>query len=302
MEAIREIAGFEQAKLFRPGYAIEYDYFPPTQLKLTLETQTVKNLFFAGQINGTTGYEEAACQGLIAGINAHRTIHDAAPFILSRAEAYIGVLIDDLIHKGTDEPYRMFTSRAEHRLLLRQDNADLRLTAKGYELGLAQKSNFERVLLKEKQITQAEMWLKKQSIQPAQINSTLEKLGLATLPQAVKSEKLLLRPQIHLHHLLDAAPELAAALADFESESLEQVEIAVKYRTYIEKEEKLALKINQLDHLQMTPDFDYSSVKGLSNETREKLGHLQPQTLGQVARTSGIRMSDVEILHRFMDG
>lgn len=301
LEAIRCIAGFEEAKLFRPGYAIEYDYFPPTQLKMTLETQIVKNLFFAGQINGTTGYEEAACQGLIAGINAHHNIHSAEPFILSRAEAYIGVLIDDLIHKGTEEPYRMFTSRAEHRLLLRQDNADLRLTAKGYKIGLAGKSNFERVLTKAKQIAQAEKLLKKQSVQPDQINSTLEKLGLATLTQAVKAEKLLLRPQIQLQQLLSVVPELAAAMANFGSETITQVEIATKYRTYIAKEEKLASKINQLDHLQMKPNFDYGGVKGLSNETREKLGHLQPQTLGQVARTSGIRMSDVEILHRFVN-
>ncbi len=299
MEAIQKIEGFEKAHLFRPGYAIEYDYFPPTQLKASLETKRIANLFFAGQINGTTGYEEAASQGLMAGINAHRKISQQSAFILSRTEAYIGVLIDDLVYKGTEEPYRMFTSRAEYRLLLRQDNADLRLTPKGYKLGLAHRERFEKIKIKKSEIDKSIRTIKEYSIKPDEINTLLTKMQLASINQSVKAEKLLLRPEIHLHHLTQVSDLLAGALKDFDTESLEESEIRIKYDSYIEKEKITASRIGKLDKVNIKDDFNYALVKGLSNETREKLDQKRPSTLGQVSRMSGIRMSDIAILNQF---
>lgn len=295
-QALKKIAGFEKAKMFRPGYAIEYDYFPPTQLKLTLETQLIDNLYFAGQINGTTGYEEAACQGLMAGINAHNKVHNKDPFILKRSEAYIGVLIDDLVNKGTLEPYRMFTSRAEYRILLRQDNADLRLTELGHKLGLASDDRLERVLDKRNDIKSLIETLEKIKVEPHAINDELINLNTATISEKVPVVNLLRRPQIGFSNLKEINPELSNLLAKYSPEVLEQVEIGIKYDSYIEREQKLAEKIGGLEDYKIKSDFDYDRVKALSAEGREKLKKIKPDTIGQASRISGVSPADISIL------
>ena len=295
-EAIRLIPGFEQAKLFRPGYAIEYDYFPPTQLKLTLETHLIENLFFAGQINGTTGYEEAACQGLIAGINAHQKVKEQDPFVLKRSDAYIGVLIDDLVNKGTDEPYRMFTSRAEYRILLRQDNADIRLTEKGYNLGLASENRLRAV---EKKISDTDniiKYFKKTSITPEEINPLLVELGTTTIPQNYKLDAILSRPQVELKDITNALPETKALLSIYDNEALLQAEVLLKYEGYLEKEKQVVEKMNRLEDVRIKDDFDFIAVQSISKEAREKLNKQRPKTLGQASRISGISPADVSVL------
>tara|TARA_R100000005_G_C5003829_1_gene212557 strand:- start:7804 stop:9669 length:1866 start_codon:yes stop_codon:yes gene_type:complete len=299
-KAIRKIAGFENAKMFRPGYAIEYDYFPPTQLSTTLETNLVQNLYFAGQINGTTGYEEAACQGLMAGINAHNKTHNKEPFVLGRSEAYIGVLIDDLINKGTDEPYRMFTSRAEYRILLRQDNADLRLTEKGHKLGLASDDRLKNVEEKRKSVSKLLNDIKQKKIDPDKANSTLTALGTATIEHRTNYAKLLKRPQINIYDLPSFDEDLAAYLAKYDPEILEQVDILIKYEDYIDKEEKLANKISSLENHSIQSDFDFDSISALSAEAREKFKKIKPSTIGQASRISGVSPADISVLMVYM--
>lgn len=294
--ALRQIAGFENAKMFRPGYAIEYDFFPPTQLSLTLETKRIQNLYFAGQINGTTGYEEAACQGLMAGINAHNKVHGKAPFVLKRSEAYIGVLIDDLVNKGTDEPYRMFTSRAEHRILLRQDNADLRLTPLGYELGLASEERMQLVRAKEQQTQEVLTLLGKFAIEPHEINSLLEELGSATIHEKTRAVNLLRRPNVELESLTRVLPGLTLALAPYRPEALEQAIILVKYENYLAKEHQQAARVQELENFVIQGRLDYKAMPALSHEAREKLLKIQPETLGQAARISGVSPADVSVL------
>ncbi|HMV07759.1 MAG TPA: tRNA uridine-5-carboxymethylaminomethyl(34) synthesis enzyme MnmG [Cyclobacteriaceae bacterium] len=295
-EALRKIPGFENAKMFRPGYAIEYDFFPPTQLKLTLETQLIDNLYFAGQINGTTGYEEAACQGLMAGINAHNKVHEKDPFILKRSEAYIGVLIDDLVNKGTQEPYRMFTSRAEYRILLRQDNADLRLTEMGHKLGLADDFRLEKLIDKRNDINRLTEELAKIKVEPETVNAGLETLNTSTIQEKIAAVNLLRRPQIRLSEFKSINPEIATLFNKYSQEVQEQVEIAVKYESYIDREQKLAEKIGNLDAYKILPDFDYDRVKALSAEGREKLKKIKPETIGQASRISGVSPADISIL------
>ncbi len=294
--ALRKIPGFENAKMFRPGYAIEYDYFPPTQLKSTLETHLVKNLFFAGQINGTTGYEEAACQGLMAGINAHRNVNDLDPFVLKRSEAYIGVLIDDLINKGTEEPYRMFTSRAEYRTLLRQDNADLRLTEKGYEIGLASDERVETVRKKKRETEEIIARLNTTKLTPDEINGALEDIGTAPIREKITIAQLLRRPQISIDQLLEASPVVTELLADYANDSVQQAEINLKYDSYIEKEMLLVEKMNKLENLAIVDNFNYDGVTSLSFEGREKLKRTRPSTIGQASRISGVSPSDISVL------
>lgn len=297
--AMKTIPGFANVKMFRPGYAIEYDYFPPTQLKHSLETKSVENLFFAGQINGTTGYEEAACQGLIAGINAHRKVFEKDPFILSRSEAYIGVLIDDLITKGTNEPYRMFTSRAEFRILLRQDNADERLTPLGFEIGLADAAALERVERKKALTKQLKTKLREIGISPAQANPMLQKKESATIIQQVKASSLITRPHVTLSDLIEVNEEAALAVSEvFNSEPLavEQTEILLKYEGYIEREEEQAQKHQRLENLSLPEKMDYTQIKSLSIEAKEKLSQIQPATIGQAARVSGVSPSDISVL------
>jgi tRNA uridine 5-carboxymethylaminomethyl modification enzyme len=300
MKALRLVPGFENCKMFRPGYAIEYDYFPPTQLTYTLETKLVKGLFFAGQINGTTGYEEAACQGLVAGINAHQSAMELEPFVLGRSDAYIGVLIDDLINKGTDEPYRMFTSRAEFRTLLRQDNADLRLTEMSYRIGLASQERMNKVVEKRNQVDQIKKILAGINIEPDAINPFFEQIGSATITEKYKAAKLLLRPNVSLAQMTTAVPALADALHSFDNQALEQAEIQLKYDTYIEKEKELVQKMSQLEELVIPAAFDYAKVSALSNEARQKFLKIRPHTLGQASRISGVNPSDVQILMVFM--
>ena len=299
-KAIRKIAGFENAKMFRPGYAIEYDYFPPTQLSTTLETNLVQNLYFAGQINGTTGYEEAACQGLMAGINAHNKTHNKEPFVLGRSEAYIGVLIDDLINKGTDEPYRMFTSRAEYRILLRQDNADLRLTEKGHKLGLASDDRLKNVEEKRKSVSKLLNDIKQKKIDPDKANPTLAALGTATIEHRTNYAKLLKRPQINIYDLPSFDEDLASYLAKYDPEILEQVDILIKYEDYIDKEEKLADKISSLENHSIQSDFDFDSISALSAEAREKFKKIKPSTIGQASRISGVSPADISVLMVYM--
>jgi tRNA uridine 5-carboxymethylaminomethyl modification enzyme len=296
MKALRKIVGFENAKMFRPGYAIEYDFFPPTQLNLTLETKLVQNLYFAGQINGTTGYEEAACQGLMAGINAHNKINEKAPFILKRSEAYIGVLIDDLVNKGTDEPYRMFTSRAEHRILLRQDNADIRLTKLGYELGLADESRMAAVDKKISETAEIIAYLQNKPIEPGDINSVLEQMGSAPIVEKQRAGQLIKRPNIEIAHIAKAVPSVAEYLSKFKVDSVEQAEIAVKYESYIEKEHTMAAKMGELENYNIKEKIDYRNIPALSAEAREKLLRVQPETIGQASRISGVSPADISVL------
>jgi tRNA uridine 5-carboxymethylaminomethyl modification enzyme len=294
--ALTKIQGFENAKMFRPGYAIEYDYFPPTQLKLTLETHLIENLFFAGQINGTTGYEEAACQGLMAGINAHNKVHQKEAFILKRSEAYIGVLIDDLVNKGTTEPYRMFTSRAEYRILLRQDNADFRLTELGYKLGLANEDRFQKLTQKKNSVNDLLRHLKQIKITPEIANKDLLSLNTAEIKEKVTAEHLLRRPQIGMTELKNMDDSINLLLNKYSSEVLEQAEIHIKYESYIEREQKIAEKIGSLEDYKIKSDFDYDRVKALSSEGREKLKRIKPDTIGQASRISGVSPSDISVL------
>lgn len=295
-KAITKVAGFENCKFFRPGYAIEYDYFPPTQLKLTLETKQIANLFFAGQINGTTGYEEAACQGLIAGINASRNAGEKEPFVLKRDEAYIGVLIDDLISKGTEEPYRMFTSRAEFRTLLRQDNADIRLTQKGFDIGLADQDRLNAVQEKLNQTEQVKQILAEMPIEPSEINHFLENSDQTVLKERQKAAKLVLRPDISIEKLMSAHPKVYDALKGFKKDALEQAEINLKYGVYMEKEREMANRMNFMEELIIPDSFNYEKVQAISIEARQKLTKIRPQTLGQASRISGVNPSDIQIL------
>ena len=299
-EALRNIVGFENAKIFRPGYAIEYDFFPPTQLKYSLETKFIDNLFFAGQINGTTGYEEAACQGLMAGINAHQKVRDLEHVILKRSEAYIGVLIDDLISKGTEEPYRMFTSRAEFRTLLRQDNADLRLTELSYRLGLASQERMERVIEKKSGVKKILAVLDNISVGPEEINPLLDNCSSSPITEKQKITKILLRPGVELQDLINHLPILKQELKSYSNETIEQVSIQIKYDVYIEKEKELVERMAQLEDLKIPETFDYKKIQALGNEAREKLTKIKPATLGQASRISGINPSDVQILMVYM--
>ena len=299
-KAIRKIAGFENAKMFRPGYAIEYDYFPPTQLKLSLETNLIENLFFAGQINGTTGYEEAACQGLMAGINAHRKVYEQEAFLLKRSDAYIGVLIDDLINKGTDEPYRMFTSRAEYRILLRQDNADIRLTEKGNSIGLASDQRLADVDTKNKSVSRLLNDLNQKKIDPIKANPILSNLGTAEIEHRTNYTKLIKRPQIHIYDLPAFDQEMANYLSKYDPEILEQADILIKYEDYIDKEEKLAHKITSLENLTIETNFDFDSITALSAEAREKFKKIRPGTIGQASRISGVSPADISVLMVYM--
>jgi tRNA uridine 5-carboxymethylaminomethyl modification enzyme len=300
LKALQRVPGFENCKMFRPGYAIEYDFFPPTQLKHSLETKKVKNLFFAGQINGTTGYEEAACQGLMAGINAHQASINQDPVILKRSEAYIGVLIDDLINKGTDEPYRMFTSRAEFRTLLRQDNADFRLTAISYKVGLASQERMDNVIKKQEEVEKVKNILYTHSVDIQESESFLKESNSASLLFKQKAAQILLRPNIDLMKMMAAIPSLGEQLSAFDTEILEQAEIQIKYDTYIEKEKELVQKMSQLENLLIPDNFNYDKLVSLSNEARQKFTKIQPRTLGQASRISGVNPSDVQILMLFM--
>ncbi|MDD5569859.1 MAG: tRNA uridine-5-carboxymethylaminomethyl(34) synthesis enzyme MnmG [Bacteroidales bacterium] len=298
-EALKKIKGFENVKIFRPGYAIEYDFFPPTQLDLTLETKEIENLYFAGQINGTTGYEEAACQGLIAGINAHRKLNKISPFILKRSDAYIGVLIDDLVTKGTDEPYRMFTSRAEYRILLRQDNADIRLTPKGYEIGLINKKRKNALDQKIKEINKTIEYFEKTSIEPKQINRILTKLSTGNISQKTKIKNLVLRPQISMFDLNNKVKfikDFFNKIKTEKTEIAEEAEILMKYEGYIEKEKEIVNKLSKFENIELQKNFDYSSIKSISSEAREKLIKIKPGTLGQASRISGVSPADISVL------
>lgn len=293
--ALQQIKGFENVKMFRPGYAIEYDYFPPTQLKLSLETKLIDNLYFAGQINGTTGYEEAACQGLMAGINAHQKLKEKDPLILDRSEAYIGVLIDDLINKGTEEPYRMFTSRAEYRILLRQDNADIRLTPLGRKIGLAEESRENRLEQKLKNIGELTHELDSQNFTPDDINPVLEKLGTPLVEQKIKASKILLRPQVSMQDLKQVE-SLNKVISSMPEDDITQTEISIKYASYIAKEKETADKIKRLENVKLNPDFDYGKIVSLSSESRQKLSKIRPETLGQASRISGVSPADISVL------
>jgi len=297
-EALRKVPGFENVKFFRPGYAIEYDYFPPFQLKLNLETKIIGNLFFAGQINGTTGYEEAAAQGLMAGINAHLKINSQQPFILTRSQAYIGVLIDDLITKGTDEPYRMFTSRAEYRLLLRQDNADNRLTHLSYKIGLASIQRLEKAEEKSKNVAKIISFLNNENITPDEINSVLEQYNTNVISQKAKLASLLLRPQLSIFDLIRGSRALSLFLGSepFSREEMEEAEILVKYENYIEKEKEIVDKLAKFENIPLRIDVNYHGLNSLSMEAREKLSRVRPETIGQASRISGVSPADISVL------
>ncbi len=298
LKSLRQIPGFENAKIFTPGYAIEYDYFPPTQLKYSLETKLIENLYFSGQINGTTGYEEAAAQGLIAGINAHHKINNKPPFVLKRHQAYIGVLIDDLITKGVDEPYRMFTSRAEYRILLRQDNADFRLTPLGYEIGLARKERYELTMSKKSRIEDFIKFLRKESIVPQEAGEVLKKKNSSQLRQKIKATELLLRPEINIYDII----EVNQYISDYVKENnlnnteLESTEITIKYEGYIQKEREMAIKLSKLEDIPLKENFDYNSLLSISTEARQKLTKIKPTTLGQASRISGVSPSDINVI------
>jgi len=299
-QALRMIPGFENCRIFRPGYAIEYDYFPPTQLNYSLETKQISNLFFAGQINGTTGYEEAACQGLMAGINAHQKTKNLEPFILKRSEAYIGVLIDDLISKGTDEPYRMFTSRAEFRTLLRQDNADLRLTERSFNLGLASEERMQKVQAKTSNVEKIKHILNNYNVEPAGINPFFESIGSASIIEKQRAAKILLRPNVDLKSMMTYDTGLAETLNWCNMDSIEQSEIQIKYERYIEKESEIANKMSALEELIIPDSFNYDSISAISNEALQKFKKIRPRTLGQASRISGVNPSDVQILMVYM--
>ncbi len=298
--ALRKIPGFENVRMFRPGYAIEYDYFPPTQLDYSLETKQLQNLFFAGQINGTTGYEEAACQGLMAGINAHRKSKEEGPIVLKRSDAYIGVLIDDLISKGTKEPYRMFTSRAEYRTLLRQDNADLRLTEMSHRFGLAKQERMDRVEHKKNSVAHIKELLQNTSLEPEEVNGWLLQLGSAPVSEKLKAARIVLRPDVELRDFIDACPKLKTLLGHHDEESIEQAGIQIKYQVYLDKERELVSRMAQMEELEIPERFDYARIASLGNEAREKLEKVRPRTLGQASRISGINPSDVQILMVYM--
>lgn len=296
-KALRKVVGFENMKMFRPGYAIEYDFFPPTQLKISLETKLVDNLYFAGQINGTTGYEEAGCQGLMAGINAHLKINEEEPFVLKRSEAYIGVLIDDLVNKGTKEPYRMFTSRAEYRILLRQDNADIRLTPLGKKIGLQTlDKRLDLVQRKEEEIIAVQKYIRKLGVTPDQVNTYLESKGSTPIKQQVKLESLLGRPNINMDELRSILPEADTHLNQYLNESVGVAEITLKYAGYIQKEQEMVDKMNRLESVKLKESLDYNTLTALSAEAREKLNKIKPATIGQASRISGVSPSDVSIL------
>jgi tRNA uridine 5-carboxymethylaminomethyl modification enzyme len=301
-EALRQIEGFENAKIYRPGYAIEYDYFPPEQLHHSLETRLMHGLYFAGQINGTTGYEEAACQGMMAGINATLALRDDQPLVLSRTQAYIGVLIDDLITKGVDEPYRMFTSRAEYRILLRQDNADSRLTEMSYQLGLAKENRYKKCLQKQKKVEDIKNFLNETYVYPDEINGMLEHKDSTKIDQKMKMSYILLRPQINLTEMIETISSLVAFKTQdrFTKECLDEAEIQIKYDSYIQKEYELAEKLNRLENIKLPKDFNYHTLQSLSYECREKLNRYKPDTLGQASRISGISPADINILAIFL--
>jgi tRNA uridine 5-carboxymethylaminomethyl modification enzyme len=299
-KALSLIPGFEKVKMFRPGYAIEYDYFPPVQLQLSLETKLIKNLFFAGQINGTTGYEEAAAQGLMAGINAHRAINDLEPVILKRSEAYIGVLIDDLITKGTEEPYRMFTSRAEYRILLRQDNADTRLTPLSYKIGLAREDRYKAVMEKQANIDKIKTFFKQTKAEKEDFNTLLNAVGSPEVNQKQVLFPVLSRPQVSIQDFIKHIPSVKNELRSFNSESLEAAEIEMKYAGYIEREQELAEKITRLEDIKIHREFDFSSILSLSHEAREKLNKIKPGSIGQASRISGVSPADISVLLVFL--
>ncbi|WP_293880256.1 MULTISPECIES: tRNA uridine-5-carboxymethylaminomethyl(34) synthesis enzyme MnmG [unclassified Sphingobacterium] len=296
LKALQFIPGFENAKMYRPGYAIEYDYFPPMQLDLTLETQLVKHLFFAGQINGTTGYEEAAAQGFLAGINAHQRINDDKELILKRSESYIGVLVDDLVTKGTEEPYRMFTSRAEHRLLLRQDNADIRLTPLAYKLGLVGEKRVKKVQDKIDNSTNIIAYLKQNSTNLEKMNTVLADVGSSALAQKTRLSNVLARPQVSIQDIIKGDESFAQFVAQFDNDTIEQAEINLKYESYFEKEIEIVNRMKKMEDREINPDFDYSLLNSLSIEARQKLSKVKPRTLGQASRISGVSPSDISVL------
>jgi len=299
-EALRRVPGFEKARMFRPGYAIEYDYFQPTQLTYTLETKAISNLYFAGQINGTTGYEEAACQGIMAGMNAHLKINEKEPLILKRSDAYIGVLIDDLISKGTNEPYRMFTSRAEFRTLLRQDNADLRLTELSHKLGFASADRLRKVEEKTNEVANIKTILSNQTIIPEEVNSFLTSIDSMEITEKQKASKLLLRPNISLNQVIENCAELKEKLIDKEVDHLEQAEIQIKYERYIEKEKEIVERMLTLENKMIPDNFDYDKLVALSIEALQKFKKIRPLTIGQASRISGVNPSDIQILMVFI--